>query len=758
VYVQNRIPCNKAAQTPFELWFAYKPDVSLLRVFGCLCYVYIPMKLGASKTKRQKLDFRSVRGIFVGYAPQQRGWRVLDCTSGKILTSIHVTFDETGSAAADELKRGELTKLAAHQQFDFDYFTRSAVTPSELLFYEDSSTKVVNSPTELSLLEDFVNEFDLQSVHLATIESALTCYAPRAYSVIHERVQRTPIESGPQVLTSRDPVLRLTRAQLEAEALVAVENIDHKQSLDRGVAEAFRQEPSSYAEAMLSEDKDKWEEAIASEIQSLEENETWTTVDLPPGKKALTSRWIFRLKKDMFGAITKYKARLVIRGFLQQAGIDYDEIFAPVVRMEALRVLLALVCIEDLEAHAMDIHTAFLNGTVEEDIYMVIPEGMINKMNRGKVFKLLKSLYGLKQAPRAWHKALTAFLRSIGFEKLMCESCIYQRIHNGKRQIIAIYVDDLLIITKSTSEMVELKQMIAAKFKSTDQGPVEFLLGLKITRDRERRKMWISQEANVNEIIKKFNLSHCKPSKTPVANGNKLKSTKGKELSTEMKSKPFRQAVGTLMYLMIGSRPDLVFAIANVSLHLSSYEKEHWEAVKRVLRYVKGTGSHGLEYGGDSVKLSAYTDSDYAGDVASRKSTSGYVTFVGDCAVTWSARKQRIVATSTAEAEYIALAHCAREVLFLRQFLKELGYPQEPTVIREDNQACITIAENPAHHARTKHIDVRYHFIRERIELGQIKLEFVGSKENVADIFTKGLDQDLFCKNQERLGIIAVKK
>jgi Reverse transcriptase (RNA-dependent DNA polymerase) len=335
----------------------------------------------------------------------------------------------------------------------------------------------------------------------------------------------------------------------------------------------------------------------------------------------------------------------------------------------------------------------------------------------------------------------------------MCKSCIYQRIYKGERQIIAIYVDDLLLVTKTLSDMTEFKGAIAARFKSTDQGPVRFLLGLKIERNRQEQKMWISQEANVDEVIKRFNLSHAKTTPTPVASGTKLKSMNGKELSAEMKSKPFRQVVGTLMYLMIGSRPDLAFAITNVSTYMSNYDREHWEAVKRVLRYVKGTKSHRLEYGGDSVKLSAYTDSDYAGDVAERKSTSGYVTFVGNCAVTWSSRKQRIIATSTAEAEYIALAHCAREVLFLRQFLKELGHPQQATVIREDNQACIKIAENPAHHARTKHIDVRYHFIRERIELEQITLEYVESKENIADIFTKGLERDIYHRHRDRLPV-----
>ena len=757
VYIQNRLPSRATKVTPHELWFGSVPDVSVLRVFGSLCYVHLPRNLGdtraAGTTKRQKLDYRAVRGVFLGYANQQKGWVVMDCESGSLITSIHVTFDETESAAARELRRQELTKLSKRLRLDFDYYSRDALVPADCVFFgERPGAKA--SRGDLDLLEEFVRTFDLADVHLAS--TALAAYAPRARVLLAPR--GAGVRPGQQVSTTwRNPLLRLTRAQAEAEAIVAVENMDTKRLYDSFVAAADRIEPATYKEAVNSRDAEHWVAAINKEIASLEANDTWSLASLPAGKRALTSRWLLKIKRKADGSIERYKARLVIRGFEQREGVDYEEIFAPVVRLEALRVILALVCIDDLECHQMDIETAFLNGTVEEEIYMEIPEGMTSNKTKGKVCRLRKSLYGLKQAPRAWHKALTQFLRSIGFEKLMCEACVYTRDVDGHREIVAIYVDDLLIVTREPSRMQNVKAAIANQFKSKDLGPVHFNLGLKVERDRVQRKMWISQQANATGIINKFNMAHANPVDTPTASGVRLRRADDQELSAELKAKPFRQAVGTLMYLMIGSRPDLAFAITNVSSYLSCFVQEHWEAVKRVLRYVKGTPDHCLEYGGDDVVLSAHSDSDYAGDVDGRKSVSGYVTKIGGCTVTWSSRKQRIVATSTAEAEYIGLAHCAREVLFLRQLLKELGYEQrEPTLILEDNQACIAIAENPAHHARTKHIDVRYHFVRERIERQELVLDYVPSKENTADVFTKGLDRELFQKH--RAGLRVVKR
>jgi hypothetical protein len=491
---------------------------------------------------------------------------------------------------------------------------------------------------------------------------------------------------------------------------------------------------------MLAPDALKWQEAINKEGQALDDNGTWKLVERPSGKKVLTSMWVLKIKRNSDGTIERYKARLVVRGCFQVKGIDFDEIFAPVVRLESLRVLLAITCIEDLECEQMDIETAFLNGECKEEVYMEQPQGLVKPGMEHLVCKLVKSLYGLKQAPRAWHKALTDFLVSIGFNKLFSDPCIYMKLEKEEKQIIAIYVDDLLLITKSVETMRKMKASIGAKFKAKTLGSVNFILGLKVTRDRQARKLWINQEQHAKSILEKFNFSHCKPVDTPTWSQRKLE--KGTSILSQ--DKPYRQLIGSLMYLMVGSRPDIAYAVQDVSQFLNCYDKSHWEAGKRILRYIQGTSSVGLEYSGERVILGAYADSDYASSTVDRKSVSGYITKIGNCVITWSSRKQRTVAQSTAEAEYISLAHCTREVLFLRQLLGELGYEQSTTEILDDNQACISMAENPVQHSRTKHIDVRYHFIRERVKNKEVKVKYVESKENVADILTKGLERPAF--------------
>lgn len=541
---------------------------------------------------------------------------------------------------------------------------------------------------------------------------------------------------------------------------MALENLKYKESLCAAVAHGMGLDPATYREAMARPDAARWREATDAEIASLLRNKTWTLVKLPAGKRALACKWVFKRKFNSDGTLERYKARLVVIGCQQIKFIDFDDVFAPVVRLESLRVLLAIVCIEDLECDQMDIETAFLNGVLEEEVYMQLPQGLKVAGQEGLVCRLLKTLYGLKQAPRAWHKALVQYLTTAGFEALQCEACIFARSIGIKTQIVAIYVDDLVLIAKTRGEVAEMKAGIQKAFRAKDMGPVSYIVGIKVVRDRRQRKLWINQQLSADSIVNRFNMQHAFATKVPSIPGKKLRKLNGADATgdvmSEMATKPFRQAVGSLMYLMIGSRPELAFSIQDVSRFLNAYAKPHWEAVKQIIKYVKGTTAHGLEFSGSDVRLSAYSDSDYAADEDERKSVSGYVTFIGNCAVTWSSRKQRIVAQSTAEAEYIALAHCTREVLFIRQLLSELGYEQEETSIFEDNQACIAIAENPTQHSRTKHIDVRYHFIREHVRAKHIALKYVMSKENVADTFTKGLGKDHFGLLRGKLGVIEV--
>jgi hypothetical protein len=511
---------------------------------------------------------------------------------------------------------------------------------------------------------------------------------------------------------------------------------------------------------MQSGDRPHWVEAIKAEGKSLQLHGTWTLVELPKGKKALTARWIFKVKYDENGNVERYKARLVIRGYEQEKYVDYEEIFAPVLRLDSVRVLLALVAFYDLECHQMDIDTAFLNGELEEEVYMYQATGLEEPGKEHLVCKLNKALYGLKQAPRAWYKRLTNFLQEKGFTKCLVDSCIWTKKIKGETCIIGIYVDDLMIISKSMSNVNTIKDLLKNEFKCKDLGEIHHLLGLKITRNRKEKKLYISQENYVKNVLARFQMSGCNKADTPsdlsqVKKLSKEDCPKEGEKMPENHHKKYREIVGSLMYLLTGTRPDIAYAVQTVSRFLNNPGHAHMEAAKRILRYVRGTANYGIVYNGrtGNENLIAYVDSDYAKEPDEKRSTSGYTMMLAGGIVTYSSKLQRTTALSSAEAEYMALAHGTQEVIFLRELLKEIGFAQGPTRMNIDNQAAEQMANNPVHHQRTKHIDVRYHFVRQRVELREIALEHVSTKENLADLLTKAVGKVILRYLRPKLGV-----
>jgi hypothetical protein len=335
----------------------------------------------------------------------------------------------------------------------------------------------------------------------------------------------------------------------------------------------------------------------------------------------------------------------------------------------------------------MDVDTAFLNGELEEDVYMYQAKGLEEKGKEHLVCKLNKALYGLKQAPRAWYKKLTNHLIKYGFTKVLVDSCVWIKNIKGEICIIAIYVDDLLLVSKDTDTMKKMKKMLMSEFKCKDLGEVHYLLGLKITRNRSERQLFISQETYTKSVLEKFGMANCNKSDTPCDSNVQLSKSQSPEKPDEKMQKEYRALIGSLMYLMTGTRPDIAYAVQSVSRYLSCPGEAHMKAAKRILRYVKGTSNHGFLYDGKLGKenIEAYVDSDYAKDVDGRRSTSGYAMILAGGVVTYSSKLQRTVALSSAEAEYMGLAHRTQEVLFLRELVKEMGLSQDQTVIHVDN-------------------------------------------------------------------------
>ena len=522
-------------------------------------------------------------------------------------------------------------------------------------------------------------------------------------------------------------------------------------------------EPSTFEEAMASPQRDEWIKAMDAEYQALLENGTWEIDDLPPDRKVVGCKWVFKIKLDANGQIARYKARLVAQGFSQKPGIDFKETFAPVAKLVSIRVYLHMAACEDWELDQMDVKNAYLNGFLEEVIFMRQPEGYKVPGKEEKVLRLKKGLYGLKQAGRVWNDMLDDFLLQQGFTKLTGEWCIYIKVIDGAPLVISVYVDDLVLGSPRRYLVDDMKVVLKANFKMDDLGPLGYILGLRVVRDRPSRVLYLVQDAYIERVLERFGMADCVAVATPMTPGAPLQQV---PLESDLshvewmkESCPYRSAIGCLMYAMVGSRPDIAVAVGVLSRYLENPLWHHWVAVKRVLRYLRGTSSYGLMLGEGGMELSSWSDSDWAGDVDTRRSTSGYVLQLGSSTVSWSSKRQEIVALSSTEAEYIALTRTAQEVLWMGGVLSELGYEPEvvPVVVRGDNQGALALAKNPEFHPRTKHIAVRYHWIRDLVKAGMIEVQYVPTALMLADMLTKPLERVKFEQARRRMGIVNVQ-
>jgi hypothetical protein len=458
-------------------------------------------------------------------------------------------------------------------------------------------------------------------------------------------------------------------------------------------------------------------------LGSIRENETWDLVDLPKGHKAIGLKWVYKLKKDADGKVIKHKARLVAKGYVQEQGIDFDEVFAPVARMESVRLVMALAVQEAWKLHHMDVKTAFLNGELEEEVYVKQPPGYIKEGAEHKVLRLKKALYGLKQAPRAWNMKLDRTLISIGFKKCPLEHAMYKRGSGTKRLLVGVYVDDLLITGANEGEVAKFKTQMKDLFKMSDLGLLSYYLGIEV--QQKPGVITLCQEAYAKKILEKCGMEDCNLSQVPME--PRLKLSKRSE-APKVDATEYRSIVGCLRYL-VNTRPDLAYSVGIVSRFTEAPTTEHMNAVKHILRYIKGTTNFGCVYSRDErgdVKLHGYSDSDHGGSIDDRKSTSGVVFFHGKNIVSWMSQKQGCVAKSSCEAEYIAASTAASQGVWLARLLGDLSNQEtEELVLSIDNVSAISLCKNPVHHDRSKHIDVQYHYIRECVEKKMVDVKYV---------------------------------
>ncbi|KAK1645139.1 hypothetical protein QYE76_062944 [Lolium multiflorum] len=520
------------------------------------------------------------------------------------------------------------------------------------------------------------------------------------------------------------------------------------------------EDPATYEEAMMSPDSNKWQEAMKSEMGSMYDNKVWTLVDLPDSRKAVENKWIFKRKTDADGNITVYKARLVAKGFRQIQGVDYDETFSPVAKLKSVRILLAIAAFFDYEIWQMDVKTAFLNGDIEEELYMVQPKGFVDPKNVDKVCKLQRSIYGLKQASRSWNRRFDKVIKDFGFIQCHGEACIYKKVSGSSVAFLILYVDDILLIGNDIELLSSVKGYLNNSFSMKDLGEASYILGIKIYRDRSRRLIGLSQSTYLDKILKKFRMDESKKGFLPMLPGKVLSKTQGPATAEErerMSNIPYASAVGSIMYAMLCTRPDIAHAVSLTSRYQSDPGMEHWTAVKNILKYLKRTKDMFLCYGGDQeLVVNGYTDASWNTDPDDSKSQSGYVFILNGAAVSWASSKQCTVAKSSTESEYIAASEASSEAVWMKRFIVELGVVPsalDPLIIYCDNMGAIANAQEPRSHKRLKHIKLRYHSIREYIEDGEVKICKVHTDLNVADPLTKALPRAKHDQHQNAMGV-----
>ena len=502
-------------------------------------------------------------------------------------------------------------------------------------------------------------------------------------------------------------------------------------------------EPKTFYRATHGTDSDQWQSAIDKELHALKKNETWQVVDRPADRKIIGSKWVFKIKRDSMGNIEKYKARLVAKGFTQVEGLDYDELFAPVIRFDSLRLLLAIAATKGWRPQQMDVTAAFLYPELHEELYMQLPEGY---REEGKVARLTKCIYGLKQSPREWYTRLSHTLKDLGFRSSQFDPCVF--IHTKETFYVAVYVDDLSLFGPSGNLMETIKSTLSNTYEMKDLGTLHWLLGLEIIFSLTG--IDVKQTAYIDKVLNRFQMADSHPCAIPIDPNTRI--VDGQPLGPS-DIHLYQSIVGSLMYAVSATRPDLCFPVTYLSPFNHSPTTSHLQATKRVLRYLRGTREIGLHYPYDNtLELRAFTDSDYANCPITRKSISGNIIQLSKATISWRSKKQKSVSTSTAEAEYQALSLAAKQAMWTTTALRELtGTLVTTPILLCDNKAAIDIASNPKISDRSKHIDVHFHFVREQIENGTFFIMPVASSDNLADICTKGLPSAPFKYLREKI-------
>lgn len=725
IYLKNRSPTAAlSGLTPEEIWTGSKPDLRHLHVFGCIAYSLVP------EQKRRKLDPKSKKLVFVGYSETSKGYRLSDPSDPtKVILSRNVAFIENKFYNFNENTEPKNTIFYEFMTFNenndnvFSNNAQESVGSCEHLVYENTGNN------------SHVSDGD---VYCTGSEDEGVPAASPAHGGVHQDcvtpASEVAAEGGdsrlsPVPLVSQQRPVRSTRSRLP------VKYTDYETDFSLLAQDYPLAEPRSFEEAVSLPDNHEWKVAMKNELQSMISNNVWKLVDRPPNVNVVKCKWVYKLKYDAKGNFQKFKARLVARGFTQIKGVDYNDTFSPVVRHSTLRILFVIANQLDLNIDHVDVATAFLNGELEETIYMEQPPGFSCK-DSNKVCLLLKGIYGLKQASRNWNAKVHKLLTSNGYLQSKCEPCVYFKCSDREIIITALYVDDFYVFYSTKDNA--LFPLLESNFNVCNLGSLKNCLGMNIERDRENGILKINQSEYIKLLLKRFRMENCKVAKTPMPTNCKL--IKG-DINLCDDQYNYRQLMGCLLYLSVCTRPDISHACSQLSQFNNCFDVTHWQAAKRILRYLAGTINYSLYcYKSSKLNLTAYADADWANDPTDRRSYSGFVVKLGNNVINWESRKQKCVALSSTEAEYLAITDVCKDISFIRSFLSEIFPNEYHVTIFNDNQSAQKLLQTKEYnHKRTKHIDIRYHFVKDLIQNNVVTIKYLQTDCMMADVLTKPL-------------------
>jgi hypothetical protein len=758
VAVRNRMPHSTTKATPFELLTGARPSLKNIRVFGCAAFV---LRMPQSS----KLQPRADEGTLLECG-EHGIYKVLVCSDDaapRIVESRHVTFDESSFPGANCLSN--YMSDENHDDSDFASMSgESSDCESSAASECDEQVSVysyqhdTNGPSSVEevdpgMLDENVDHgadpADVASSPDDASEHEDADDDDEDFSPNEEGSAELQPEQAPAAATGRYP--QRERRPPPAWMMAAYSptiptTFDVTTSDEPTLREAMKASPQEQA---------LWLQAIEEEFDALDCKGTWVP-DLKSHKQALPTHVILKVKRNADGSVERFKARIVAGGNHQQFGQDYFETYAPVVDFAIVRVFLYIAVCSNMRMVQVDVKTAFLNGELDEDVYVMSPRGVPGHPPSRR--KLRKALYGLKQAHKAWHVKLVSDLYRLGFVELTSAPCVFMLKTDQGAVYILVYVDDLLVLAPTDELLSSVLTSLHRLYELRQMDDVTMFLGVKlswtIASDGALSSVALSQPRYITDVLRRFGMSECKPAVTPMAEAF-FTGYDAEEDKAVVHVELYRQIIGSLLYLALRTRPDVLVAVSILARFSQSPTAYCHRGAKRVLRYLRGTVNMALVYRNGETHLNAFVDSDYAGDTVDRKSMSGYFVKIGDAACIWGSKKQIAVALSTCEAEYHALTMAAKEVVWIRRVLEEAGVGiSGATPVRSDNQSAIawaTAERIPLN--RAKHIDVRVHFIRELVRCGVVSVEYVPTAINDADALTKPVGPTVLKEALPRIGL-----